>query len=178
MTDGDGNFDAETDPGEADEERPRPDATESEVDAWERTIDEMERLAAERETEGWETVTITAADTAPTPPEVGDDRYGLIYTVGDDVADDFRAVHEAGFDRYEVYRRELGDRLFLVTELLSGPSRTAVFVAGTVDRTLAEDLIAAAAARDEMYTHLQTLDWTRLGSVRHEDPADFFPSLS
>lgn len=156
----------------------RADADETEVSAWERTIDEMEALAAERAADGWETLTVTAADTAPTPPEAGDDdRYGLIYTVGDNVADDVRAAHEDGFDRYEVYRREVGDRLFLVTELQSAAAERAVFVAGAVDMTVADDLLAAVAERGTMYTHLQTLDWTQLGSVRHDDPSAFFPSL-
>lgn len=156
----------------------RSDIDDDQLDAWERTIEEMERLADERETEGWETLTVTPADTAPTPPEAGDDdRYGLIYTVGATLGEEFRTAHEAGFDRYNVYRRDVGSQLFLVTELQSGAAERAVFIAGAIDRSLADDLIAAAAERGQMYTHLQTLDRTRLGTVRHDDPSAFFPSL-
>jgi hypothetical protein len=29
----------------------------------------------------------------------------------------------------------------------------------------------------ELHSHVQLLDWTHLGSFRHDDPAAFFPSL-
>ncbi|PSQ56893.1 hypothetical protein BRD18_08180 [Halobacteriales archaeon SW_7_71_33] len=154
------------------------DAGDLELDAWEHTVESMESLAAERSEEGWATLTVTAADTAPTPPAVEEtDRWGLIYTVSSTVSEEFRTVHDAGFDRYDVFRRRVGDRLFLVTELQSRAARTAVFIAGAVDVTVADDLIAAAARRGELYTHLQLLDWTELGSVHHDDPTAFFPSL-
>lgn len=156
----------------------RSETDDDQLDAWERTIEEMEALAEEREADGWKTLTITPADTAPTPPEAGDDdRYGLIYTVGSGVVEEFRAANEAGFDRYNVYRRGVGSRLFLVTELQSAAAERTVFIAGAVDRSLADRLITAAGERGEMYTHLQTLDGTRLGTVRHDDPSAFFPSL-
>ena len=157
----------------------RADHGDAELGAWERTLEEMTALAAERADEGWDTLTVTAADTAPTPPDAGEtDRFGLVYTVGGDVASDVAAAHDAGFDRYEVYRRQVGGTLFLVTELRNTGERRAVFVAGAVDLTVADRLVEAARERGELYTHLQTLDWTHLGSVHHDDPGAFFPSLA
>lgn len=147
--------------------------------AWERTIEEMHALADERAEEGWTTDAVIAVDTAPKPPDAGErDRFGLIYTVGGDDADAVRAAHDGGLDRYTVYRRQVGDRLFLVTELQDTDAERALFVAGAVDMTVAGDLVATADERGELYSHLRLLDGTDLASVRHDDPGDFFPSLS
>lgn len=156
----------------------RTDIEDGHLGAWELTIKEMETLAEERAAEGWETLTVTPADTAPTPPEAGEDeRFGLIHTVSKDVGQEFRAANEAGFDRYNVYRRVIGSWLFLVTELQSDAAGRAVFIAAAVDRALADNLATAAAERGRMYTHLQALEQNRFGTVRHDDPSAFFPSL-
>ncbi len=149
-----------------------------ELTAWQQTLDEMAALADERASAGWETLCVTAADTAPVPPEEGSsERFGLVYTVSESVADEFPPIHERGFDAYEVYRRRLGQTTYLVTELQNTDSQEVVFIAGAVDMTVADELLLAAGRRGELYTHLQTLDWTHLGSVRHDEPALFFPSL-
>lgn len=157
----------------------RGDHGDREVAAWQQTLDEMESMAADRASEGWETLTVTAADTAPEPPDAGQsDRFGLVYTVDEETADAFPPIHEKGFDRYEVYRRRVGNVTYLVTELQNTERREVVFVAGAVEMEFADELLDAAAERGELYTHLQTLDWTHVGSVRHDDPAAFFPSLA
>jgi len=147
--------------------------------AWERTVTEMRELAADREADGWETVTVRAGDTAPEPPEAGEsDRFGFVYTVPGSAADPFRAVYEAGqFDSYTVYRRRAGDTLFLVTEVADTDAERAVYLAGAVDLGVAGDLRETAAEAGELHSHVQLLDWTHLGSFRHDDPAAFFPSL-
>jgi len=151
----------------------------SDPGAWERTVTEMRELAADREAEGWETVTVRAGDTAPEPPDAGEsDRFGFVYTVPGSAADSFRAVYEAGeFDSYTVYRRQAGDTLFLVTEVVDTDAERAVFLAGAVDLGVAGDLREAAVEAGELHSHVQLLDWTHLGSFRHDDPAAFFPSL-
>jgi hypothetical protein len=117
-----------------------------------------------------------AADTTPEPPGVGgSERFGLVYTVPDDAADEFRAVVAAGsFDRFAVHRRRLGDTQFLVTEVADPEARVAVLVAGAFDRSAAEPLEVAAREAGAMYGRVQLLDWTHLGSFRHDDPAAFF----
>lgn len=147
--------------------------------AWEQTLAEMHELADQRAADGWDTVTVQAGDTAPEPPSAGEsDRFGLVYTVPNDTADAVRSFSEtASVDGYTVYRQEAGSDLFLVTEITDSDARTALFVAGVVDLDVADDLVAAASAATEMYTHVQLLDWTHLGSFRHDDPAAFFPSL-
>lgn len=147
--------------------------------AWELTLSEMRDLATEREANGWVTVSIPAGNTAPEPPDAGQtDRFGLVYTVPGDIVDPFRNLYEgAEFDAYTVYRRQVGQTLFLVTEVADTDAERAVYIAGAVDLDVAGDLREAAREAGELYSHVQLLDWTHLGSFRHDDPAPFFPSL-
>jgi len=65
--------------------------------------------------------------------------------------------------------------VFVVTVFLDPDSETAILIAGTYERHLSAELAQAASEADEMYTHVQTLDGTQLGSFRHDDPEKFFP---
>ena len=145
--------------------------------AWERAIDDMHDLAAERAAEGWETVTVHAGETTPEPPSEGDsNRFGVVYTVPDNVADEVRETVEGiSAGEYKVYRRQVGKTLFLVTEFADAESETALFVAGAMNLQFADQLFEAATERGEIYSHLQLLDWTQLGSFRHDDPSAFVP---
>lgn len=147
---------------------------------WERTLAEMRDLAAERAAAGWDTATVSAGNTAPEPPGIGDsDRFGFVYTVPDDAAQAVESIVVDGdVDEYTVYRRAAGGRLFHVVELVDSAAETALFVAGTVELTRLDDLRSAARADGVVYTHLQLLDRTELGSIRHDDPAAFFPALA
>ncbi|EMA55056.1 MULTISPECIES: DUF7529 family protein [Halococcus] len=146
-------------------------------DAWAATREDMDALAAEYDEEGWNTLTISAGDTAPEPPDAGDeDRFGLAHVIPDNRAEAFTEAHAAGeFPRYDVFRNEAAGRVFVVTVLLDPASETAILLAGTFERHLSAELAQAASEADEMYTHVQTLDGTQLGSFRHDDPEKFFP---
>lgn len=145
--------------------------------AWQRTLEDMEAMAEEREEAGWDVVTVAAGHTAPEPPDSGDfDRYGLVYVVPDNEGEAFEdAFREGGFPTYEVYRQEVQGRAFLVTELLDPETETAILLAGGYELRHAGPLAAHAREEGEMYTHVQTLDQTVLGSFRHDDPDKFFP---
>ncbi len=147
-------------------------------DAWKRTLAEMEAIAADRRDDGWRVVSIAAGHTAPEHPDAGDtDRFGLVHVVGDDDAEGFRAAFDrGGFPEYQVYRNEFEGRAFVLTELLDPDSRTAILVAGTFELQHAPGLVRAAEREDEIYTHVQTLDGTYLGSFRHADWQKFFPN--
>lgn len=163
-------------PGTDDRVAEMTDSGGAEQDAWTRTLDEMAAMAAEREDDGWRTVIIPAGHTAPEPPDAGaDGRYGLVYVVPGNKAEAFREAAEAGtFPRYEVYRGTTESRVFLVTELLDPDTETAVYVAGTYRRQDATPLLRAARRQETMYTHLQTLDETQLGTFEHESHEEFF----
>lgn len=158
-------------------------SSEQAKNAWQATIEDMEEMAAELEEQGWSTIAIAAEDTAPNPPEAGDaDRYGFIYVIADNVAEAFSDVFERGheeggaFQEYEVYKSELDGRVFQVTVFYDEPTASALLLAGTYELIHAEDLMRAALERDEMFTHVQTLDQTHLGSFRHEGWEHFFPN--
>jgi hypothetical protein len=150
----------------------------SDATAWQRTLADLDRLAGRRRADGFDVVTVRAADTTPEPPAAGDsDRFGLVYTAPNDVADDFRAAFRAGtFDRYTVHRRELGATQFLVTELSDAANSRVILLAGAFERSAAAALRTAARDAGVMYSHVQLLDWTHLGTFRHDDPTAFFPA--
>lgn len=147
--------------------------------AWQRTLAELRRLEAELEEDGWQVVAVAAGHVAPEPPGAGEtDRFGLVHVVPGDEVDGFTEAFGAGtFGEYEVFRRRVGHRLYLLTKLTAAEQRVAILLAGSVDCTQADALIEAAAARGEIYTHMQLLDGTHLGSFKHDDPTLFFPGL-
>ncbi|MEF8856277.1 MAG: hypothetical protein V5A16_02510 [Haloplanus sp.] len=147
--------------------------------AWQATLDDMEALAADREADGWEVVTVVAGHTEPRPREAGgSDRYGLVHVVSGNAADSFVTAYERGdYPRYDVYRGTTDTRLFLVTECLDPGSRTAILVAGTARRDDIRRLARTAARTERMYTHLRTLDGMHLGSFEHAAPRKFFPVI-
>ena len=162
--------------------------------AWRATIGEMRTMAEELEEEGWSVTTVGADHTAPEPPDSGPEgRFGLSYVIPDNRAREVRrtiaaaaGVEEAevtadeprelgAFGRYEVYRTESSGNAFQVTALYDDDSRTALLIAGSYELRHATALMRTAIERDEMYTHLQTLDGTPAGSFHHDDWALFFP---
>lgn len=138
--------------------------------AWQETLDDMERMAAAREDEGWDTVTVTALDGAPKDSETDDrDRHGLVFVVPDNQADDLEAAIEAGqFPRFQVYRAEREGEVFLVIEYLDPETETAVYAAGTFELRFAKGMVREAREEAATYTHYQTLDTTPVGSFRHD----------
>jgi hypothetical protein len=148
--------------------------------AWQATIADMNAIAADRADDGWETVTVAAGHTEARPREAGGtDRYGLVHVVSGSAADSVASAHEAGsYPRYDVYRGTTATRIFLVTECLDPESRTAVLVAGSVRRHDAGELARTAARTGRMYTHIRTLDGTRVGSFEHASPEKFFPTTA
>jgi hypothetical protein len=146
-------------------------------DAWKRTLGEMEALADERRDDGWQVVTIAAGHTAPEPEDAGDtDRFGFVHVIPDNEAEPFQQAFERGeFPEYQVYRRRVEGRVFLVTELRDPDSETAILIAGNFELQHAPGLVRAAEREGELYTHVQTLDKTYLGSFRHDDWEKFFP---
>ncbi|UPM43617.1 DUF7529 family protein [Halocatena salina] len=158
--------------------------TEEGKSAWQATIDDMNGMAAELEQEGWTATAIAADDTAPNPPEVGDtDRYGFIHVIADNDAEEFSETFErgheegGGFPEYEVYQSKSGGQIFQVTVLYDEATANVILLAGNYEPQHAQDLMQAATEREELYTHVQTLDKTVLGSFRHEGWEIFFPNV-
>lgn len=156
--------------------------TEPKKAAWSQTISDMKALAEEREDDGWSTVTIVAGDTGTrgldSNADLEDDdvRYGIIHVIPDNKAEEFvEAFRPDGFPVYDVYRAEIEGRVFFVTELRDPESETVIFIAGNFLRHYAQPLVEAAVEHGKLYTHVQTLDTTHLGSFEHEGYGKFFP---
>lgn len=145
--------------------------------AWQHTLEDMQAMAEEREEAGWRTLVIAAGNTAPEPPGAGEsDRYGLAHVIPGNKAEEFREAVDAGdFPAYNVYRTEVDGRLFLVTELLDPDTETVIYIAANFELRHAGDLAVHAKETGEMYTHVQKLDGTPLGSFRHDGYEKFFP---
>jgi hypothetical protein len=145
--------------------------------AWQRTLDDMEALAEELREDGWDVVTIPAGHTAPENPDAGEtDRWGLVHVIPGNKAEPFGEAVEANeFPRFEVYQQEVDGRVFLVTALEDPDSETAILIAGNFEMRHAPGLVNTAQDEGHMYTHVQKLDKTVLGTFRHEDYEPFFP---
>ncbi len=150
--------------------------------AWQATIEDMNGMADELAEQGWTTTAIAAEDTAPNPPDSEDaERFGFIHVIPDNRATEFTAAFDrghgagGGFQEYEVYRSEAADRAFQVTVMYDEPSANVILLAGNYDLRKADALATAARKRGEIYTHVQTLDQTVLGSFKHESWEHFFP---
>lgn len=146
-------------------------------DAWSRTLHDMQAMAEDRESEGFETATLPAGDTTPKPPSAGEtDEWGLVHVVPDNTVESFRDCYEGcEFDETGVYQVMDGGHVFLVTENIDMDSGVVVYVAGSYRMQFAGELVRTATGRDEMYTHVKTLDGTKLGTFEHDDPSAFFP---
>lgn len=151
---------------------------ERDKDAWQRVLDDMSAMAEEFEDDGWDVVDIAASHTAPENPDAGDtDRFGFSYVIPDNDVEAFTDAFERGdFPKYRVFRKEVGSRVFQLTQFLDPETETAIFVAGTYEMLHAPALVKAAMREDKMYSHVQTIDGTVYGSFRHDDYTKFFPN--
>ena len=147
-------------------------------DAWEATIEEMKAMAAELEADGWDATYVGAGHTAPESPRVEPEgRFGLTYVIPNNYEEDFTsAFRPGGFEEYEVFRNEVAGTVFQVTVLYDAETNRAILLAGNYELMHANPLIATAMKEGEMYTHVQLLDKTHLGSFRHEQWELFFPN--
>jgi len=149
------------------------------LSAWGRTLREANEMADRLRSEGYDVVTVRAGHVAPLAPDEGDDdRFGLVYVAPDSVAESLLAlVERAAIDEYEVFRRAVGGDLFVLVCLTDEDGRAAVLLVGAVTRAGAGPIVDAARERGVVHSHVELLDGTRLLSVRHDDPAAFFPAL-
>lgn len=147
--------------------------------AWERTLEDIDALAETRTEEGWDVIQIAAGSTSPTPPSVRDDgRFGPVFVIPDNKAEPFeRAFEEGTFPLYEVYRETVDDTVFLVVEYRDPETSTVILVAGTYELRNAAGMANAAMDEETIYTRVQTLDGTVLGTCRHDNYEKFVPDI-
>lgn len=144
---------------------------------WARTLETANEMADELRADGWTVVTVRAGHLGPESPGDGDaDRFGFVYLAPGDVAEDFEAATAEGeFDGYTVFNRRVGNDLFTLTRVADTDRRVAVLLVGAVPVDHLGDLARTAREHGEMYSHVELLDGTHLGSFHHDDPDPFFP---
>lgn len=144
---------------------------------WAQAVQEMRAMAADRESEGFETLAIPSANTAPIAPSQGDDnRIGLSHLVDRSDGQDFVAYYDGrNFTDTGVYQAVEGGHVFLVTEHVDYDDEVIIFIAGTYRMMDAVDLVKAATHRGKLYTYVRKLDRSILGTFEHEDLSAFFP---
>lgn len=145
--------------------------------AWSRTLTDMKGLAADLEEDGWNAIAIAAGHTAPNPPDAGDtSRWGFVHVIPGNYADEFSEAFEAGeFPQYQVFQKDVDGRVFMVTQFLDPGTETAILIAGSYEMRHAPGLVKTAQREEEMYTHVQKLDKTVLGTFKHDEYERFFP---
>ncbi|WP_267641286.1 DUF7529 family protein [Haloarchaeobius amylolyticus] len=147
--------------------------------AWEQALEEMELLAEQRREEGWEAVTVMAANTAPRNRRAGDDddnRFGLVFVVPSNMGEDFSEAFEGKeFPQYEVYRREMNGNVFLVVEYMDPETETAIYIGSQYELRHAAGMVHDAEEEGEFYTYVQTLPGDILGVFKHDSHEKFVP---
>lgn len=145
--------------------------------AWQGTVDDMSAMAAGRREQGWESIAVPSGDTAPEHQGVGDtDRFGLTFVVPEEYAVRFQEQFRKGsYPSYEVFRRAMEGRVFLVVEYRDPDEELSILVAGQFARANAARMVADAAEAGEFFTHHQTVDGEHLGTFRHDDHHRFVP---
>ena len=146
-----------------------------EPNPYERTLAELEARAEELRAEGWQVATVPAAHVTAEPPEAGDsDRFGYVYVAPGSAEEPFREAFDVGaFGSFELFRRTVGGTEYLLTELTDTEREVAILLAGAVENGDVGAVRRAAEREGAMYSHVQLLDYTHLGSFRH-DPEPFF----
>jgi hypothetical protein len=150
------------------------------TNAWGKTLQSANEMTEELRAAGWQVVTVRAPHTAPEAPADGDtDRFGYTYIAPGDVETAFRSAAEDGeFDSYEVRSRTVGNSHFLLTRVADTDRRVVVLLVGAVPVSEVDDLARVAAEAGEMYSHVELLDGTHLGTFHHDDPTPFFPEAA
>jgi hypothetical protein len=145
--------------------------------AWEQTVHDMNAMAEDREERGFDVLRIPAGDTAPEPPGTGEEgRYGLSHVVPDNKGEEFEEMYAGGdFSETGVYQMDNSGHVFMVTELIDLDNRNVIYIAASYEMRHAPALVREAVDRGTMYTHVQLLDGTHLGTFEHDDVEAFFP---
>jgi hypothetical protein len=150
-------------------------------EAWEQTIEDMHAMASAREDEQeWDPVVLEPTVTIADGPDTDrSEPYGFVHVVDEE---DAEAVADAfgrcSFPRYEVYRNEVDDSVFFLTELQDTATRTTVLVPGRYELSAAETLVDEAIDQEELFTHVEGPDGERIGSVQHSGYEKFVPKAA
>jgi hypothetical protein len=150
-------------------------------EAWEQTMEDMHAMArARKDEQNWEPVILEPELTiADGPDSDRSDPYGFVHVVDEDDTEAFAdAFERCSFPRYEVYRNEVEDSVFFLTELQDTATRITVLIPGRYELSAAGPLIEEAITEEELFTHIEGPDGEIIGSVQHSGYEKFIPEAA
>lgn len=149
----------------------RKDPTGIKREAWKRTIDDMEAAAADRRENGWDVLTLFAAQTDTVSKDMGEhDDFGLFHVVPDNSAEEFVEWFDPDeFTEYLVYGADVEGFMYAVIEFIDPDRKRSIMLACRYDMTQAAGLVASAEAEGVLYSIVRRIDRTQLGRFAHEE---------
>lgn len=139
------------------------------IEAYKQLLTELDQLAAGRDDDGWEVLTLASNHTNMLSADDDREWWGFSHVVGGSDADAFEDFYDADeFTEYLAYGQLIEGYMYLVTELLDPDAERTVLIASRYDRRLAKNVIASARSEGVLYTHVQRIDGTVVGSFEHE----------
>lgn len=147
------------------------DPTGAQIEAWKQELEEMDLIAEDRREDGWEVLTIVAGHTNTVTRDGDEDgKYGICHIIPDNKAEEFVEFYdEETFTEYLAYGRPMNAFMYLVTEFIDPTNERSVLIASRFDTRFAEDMVEDAKEEGVLYTHVQKLNGTVLGSFEHEE---------
>ncbi|WP_247731537.1 DUF7529 family protein [Halovivax limisalsi] len=140
------------------------------IEAYKQLLAEVDQLAADREDDGWEVLTLSPNHTNMLSTDDDRDWWGFSHIVGGSDAEAFEDFYDAdAFTEYLAYGRQVEGYMYLVTELIDPTDERTVLIASRYDRRLAKGVVNSAKSEGVLYTHVQTIDGTIVGSFEHEE---------
>lgn len=144
---------------------------------WDAVLDDMAATAAEFEDRGWRTLTLRPGDVTPVADGDGD-RYGFDVLLPDDEFAELLAVVDgASFEASDVYATVAEGTTFLLVTMRDDGAETAVLFPLYYAR--GDDSVADLKSRAEetgtVSTRLRRLEYDRVVTFEHDEPALFFP---
>jgi hypothetical protein len=147
------------------------DPTGAKAEAWKNTFDDMEAIAADRRSDGWEVLTVTAIHTDTVSIDMrDDDEFGLKMIIPDNHAEEFEPMYDPeAFTEYLSYGREIEGLMYAVLEFIDSDTGRSILVACRYDMRLADAMVSSAKKEGVLYSHLRTIDGTKVGVFEHEE---------
>lgn len=144
---------------------------------WDAVIDDMGATAMEFEERGWQTLTLRPGDVTPIA-DADSDRYGFDVLLPDDEFEELLDVIDgSSFEAYDVYATVAEETTFLLVAMQDERTETAVLF--PLYYAQQDDSAAALESHAEetgaVSTRLRRLEYDRIVTFEHDEPALFFP---
>jgi hypothetical protein len=143
--------------------------------SWKQTLEETQALADQRRADGREAVVVPAGDVGLQTVDDGDVLQLVFVVPGNKAEEVTRLVESNPLEAYDVYRRTVGNRVFLAVEYFD-PESAALFVAGAYELRDAGNAVTAANEGATFQTLLRKLDRTPVAAFDHADRSKFLPT--